>query len=70
MKKILIKARILTISIIITLMSIATFFAVIFYFRWGGLRGLSGFIIGVLATGFLFMSKHPLLQVYREYILK
>lgn len=54
----------------ITLIIIGMTIGVILYFRWGGLKGLLGFAVGVLVTGFLFMSEHPMIQVYREMILK
>ncbi len=64
------KLKRLMISILITLISISVFFGVILFFRWVGLKGLLGFAVGVTATGFLFMSKHPQIQVFKEMILK
>ena len=32
--------------------------------------GILGFAVGVLATGFIFMSNNAFITVYREYLLK
>lgn len=58
------------IKIAIVSFSVATVFALIYYFRWSGWKGFSGFVVGVLITGFIFMSENPFIQVYRELILK
>lgn len=69
-KKTFVSIRKIVIRIIIALMSIATFFGVIYFFRFIGLKGVLGFTVGVLLTGFLFMSEHPFIVVYREMVLK
>ncbi len=55
---------------IIIALTIGIFFGVIMFFRYVGLKGLLGFAVGVLITGFVFMSNHPFIMVYREYFLK
>lgn len=70
MKKILLTIKLALIKTVTVVISIGLFLAVIMFFRWGGLRGLIGFGIGVMATGFVFLSDNPFIQVYRELIIK
>ena len=58
------------VRILAIFLSIGIFFGVIYFFIWGGWKGFTGFVVGVLVTGFIFMSDHPFIQVYREMILK
>ena len=52
------------------LIAVSITIGVIYFFIFVGWKGLLGFAVGVLATGFIFMSEHPFVQVYREMILK
>ena len=58
------------VRIVAIFLSVGIFFGVIYFFIWGGLKGIAGFAVGVLITGFIFMSDNPFIQVYREMILK
>ena len=69
-KEVFVKLLLVLIKIAIIVFSIGLFFGVIFFFIWSGWKGFAGFTIGVLITGFVFMSEHPFIQVYRELILK
>lgn len=65
-KKVLIASRSILISIIAIFFSIG----IIYFFIFIGWKGLLGFAVGVLMTGFVFMSNNTFIQVYREMILK
>lgn len=70
MKKIFAVLKRELIRILIIVISVVIFLGIIFFFRWVGLKGVLGFAFGVLVTGFIFMSNHPFIMVYREMILK
>ncbi len=55
--------------IIFIVTSIGISLGIIFFFRWVGLKGLLGFAIGVLLTGFMFMTDNLYIRVFMEYIL-
>lgn len=59
-----------TARIVIVLTSIAVSFAIIFFFRYIGLKGGMGFIVGVFATGVFFMLDNPILIMFREKLIK
>lgn len=50
--------------------SIAISLAVILYFRWGGLKGLLGFAVGVLITGYMFMTENLYIRAFMDYMLQ
>ncbi len=70
LKKIIAKVIELTKQVLYPIIAIGISFAVIMFFIFLGWKGLLGFAVGVLATGFIFMSEHPFVQVYKEMILK
>ncbi len=70
MKKIFVKLRKVVISILLIIISIGMFFGVIFFFRYLGLKGLLGFAVGGLLVGYVMLSEHPFIAVYREQFLK
>ncbi len=70
LKKILAKVLELIKQVLYPIIAIGISFAVIMFFIFLGWKGMLGFVVGVMATGFIFMSQHPFIQVYREMILK
>lgn len=69
-KKILLSLKKLLITVIIISFSIGIFFGIIYFFRYVGLKGLLGFVVGGLLVGYVMISEHPFIVVYREYFLK
>ncbi len=57
-------------SILISIIAIFFSIGIIYFFILIGWKGLLGFAVGVLMTGFVFMSDNTFIQVYREMILK
>lgn len=70
MNQLIIKTIRISKGIFVTIASIAIFLGVIFFFRWIGLKGLLGFAVGVLITGFMFMTNNIRIRVLMDYILK
>ena len=69
-KKIYAKLRIRIIRILSIIIALGISFTVFIFFRFIGLKGLLGFVIGGLAVGFAMLSEHPMIVVYREYFLR
>lgn len=44
------------------IISVGTFFAIIYFFRYIGLKGILGFVVGMFVMTFLFLSKNPLIR--------
>lgn len=61
--------RIITRFLLIVL-TLSISIGIILFFRWVGWRGLLGFAVGVLVTGYIFMSNHPFIKVWREMNIK
>lgn len=66
LKNILLKVR----MIVFIAITISVSIAIILFFRFLGWKGLLGFAIGGLATGYVFMSENPFVKSYKEHFLK
>ncbi len=70
MKQLLIKIGKTTKRIVFITLSIGISLGIILFFRWLGFKGLLGFIVGVMLTGFMFMTDNIYVKVFMNYILK
>ena len=70
MKQWLIKIVRISRTFLFITISIAISVGIILYFRWGGLKGLLGFAVGVLITGYMFMTENLYIRAFMDYMLK
>ena len=69
MKQLLIKILKNIRGYIFIFLSLAISIGIIFFFRFVGLKGLMGFALGVLLTGYIFMTENPKIKAFVDYIL-